>query len=390
MSASQQPIRISNCRYIENGEVKQGNVEINNNLVKAASGDQFDEDGKGQLLIPGIVDLAVRSDDLATSQAAANKTGISYFCIQPDSCSPALDKAAVAQAMQLKIESHAPGALMLGACTQSLAGEQLAEMAALKDAGCIALTDAGHPWQSNRTLKRAMEYAKSIDIALHLTAQDNSLADGGCAHAGTVAAQLGLPGIPSSSESGALAMMLELVEETGARVHFCRLSTARSVKLIERAKQRGLPVTADVSIHNLLLNEEAIRGYNTLCHVQPPLRSSSDQSALIDGINSGIIDAVTSHHQPCSEDDKLKPFPSSRPGIAALELLLPLAITLSQQGELKLSSIIRALTSGPASVLGIETGDWVLCDTDASYTISTDSLIQSQSTPYLGWKLFGA
>lgn len=343
-----------------------------------------------QINISGLIDLAVRAEQLSAEQAAAEKSGITQFCLQPDSSKPVLDDAAVAQAMQKKINQYAPSALMLGAITQGLDGAQLAEMAALKQSGCVALTDAGQPWHSHQTLKRAMEYAKSAHITLHLTAQDSSLADGGCAHAGTVASQLGLPGIPSSSESGALAMMLELVEETGARIHFCRLSTERSVKLIQRAKKRGLPVTADVSIHNLVLNEEALRGYNAQCHVQPPLRSNADRQALIAGVNAGTIDAITSHHQPCSEDEKLTPFPSSKPGIASLELLLPLTLTLCKQGELDQEAALNALTSGPAKVLKVESKGSVLCDTKQTFKVDSAQMLGSnQNCPYHGWELYG-
>ena len=343
-----------------------------------------------QITIPGLIDLAVRAKQLSAEQAAAEKSGITQFCLQPDSSKPVLDDAAVAQAMQNKIDLYAPSALMLGAITQSLGGVQLAEMAALKQNGCIALTDAGKPWASHQILKRAMEYSKSIGIPLHITAQDSALADGGCAHAGAVASQLGLPGIPSSSESGALAMMLELVEETGARIHFCRLSTERSVKLIQRAKKRGLPVTADVSIHNLVLDEEAIRGYNALCHVQPPLRGNADRLALIAGVNEGTIDAITSHHQPCTQDDKLTPFPSSKPGIAALQLLLPLTLSLCKQGELQKDAALTALTTGPAKVLGIQCKGEVTIDTEKCLTVDNSKLLGSDhNCPYHGWKLSG-
>ncbi len=332
----------------------------------------------------GLIDLAVRASGLADTESAARQSGVTQYCLQPDSCKPVIDEATAVHALQQKIARCAPGALILGAASQGLAGEQLSEMAALKNAGCIALTDAGHPWQSNRTLKRAMEYAHSIDIPLHLTAQDRSLADGGCAHAGAVAAQLGLPGIPSSSESGALAMLLELVEETGARVHFCRLSTERSVKLVQRAKNRGLPVSADVSIHNLILSEEALRGYNTLCHVQPPLRSETDRLALIAGVNDGTIDAITSHHQPCTEDEKLQPFPASRAGIAALDILLPLTLSLCAQGELEQSAALYALSAGPAKVLGIQSTGTIKIDTAANASSAASDL-----SPYSTWPLRG-
>ena len=388
-SNTQSPsIRIKNAQYLTDDNLHNNNIELKDGQINIYNGDHFDQENK--LLLPGLIDLSVRTKQLSAEQAAAKKSGITQYCLQPNSNKPILDNAIVVQAMQQKIDLYAPSALMLGAVTQDLTGTKLTEMTALKQNGCIALTDAGQPWYSNQTLKLAMKYAQSIGIALHLTAQDISLTNDGCSHAGVIASQLGLPGIPSSSESGALAMMLELIEETGAKVHFCRLSTKRSVQLIQRAKEYGLPVSADVSIHNLILDETAVRGYNTLCHVQPPLRSHTDRLALITGVNTGILDAITSHHQPCTEDDKLTPFPSSKPGIAALELLLPLTLTLCQQGELQLRAALNALTSGPAKVLNIKNKGFILCDTEQKFVVDSKKMLSSdQNCPYHNWELNG-
>lgn len=385
---------IRNARIFVDGKIELGDSGLSNGQRVPAS--QVDDaaviDASGRLLIPGLIDLSLRAADLATESKAAYASGITQFCLQPDSTSPLIDKAAVARATRQAAAEKAPGrVLLLGAASQSLAGEQLAEMAALKQAGCIALSDAGKPWRDLRTLKRAMEYAHSTGIALHLTAQEQSLADGGCAHAGAVASELGLPGLPSSAESGTLAMMLELIEETGARVHFNRLSCARSVELIAQAKQRQLPVTADVAIHNLLLTEEAVRGYNSLCHVRPPLRAEIDRQALLKGVNDGVLDAITSDHQPCSEDDKLAPFPATKPGIAAAEHLLYLCLQLVQENALALEAVLHALCYGPAAVLGIPCREHFLLDTDSTFRVDKEQMLsQGKNTPYHGWQLSGA
>ena len=260
-------------------------------------------------------------------------------------------------------------------------------MVALKRAGCIALTDNGRPLASWLTLKRVMEYAHSADIALHLTPIVPSLLGSGCAHEGDCASRLGLPGIPHSAETGALAIMLELIVETRAQVHFSQLSCRRSVELITAAKQRNLPVTADVSVHHLVLNESAIEGFNTLCHTYPPLRTEDDQQALLDGVNSGIIDAITSQHRPCSSDDKLTPFPASRPGIAGVELLLPLVLKLIDDKQLDQKPAFAALTSGPARVLGIEPSAHMTLSVEDATFDPEEMLSHGNNAPYCGWRL---
>lgn len=386
-------LTIQNVQFLcpNTQEMKLGNVSIKDNAyteVKDLA--DADIDGKGQLLMHGACDLAVRTTHLETDYETALNAGITQFCIQPNSVPDTIiDSATSAHALHEYRDEHAPTAHVLGASSQQLSGELLSDMAALKDAGCVALTDAGKGWNNYRTLKRAMEYAHSTGINLHITAQDMSLLDDGCAHDGLTASQLGLIGIPDAVETGALAMIIELAHETGARIHINQLSCARSVKLIKRAKKAGVNITADVSIHHLVMNETAIEGYNTLCHIQPPLRSEADRQALLDGINAGVIDAISSHHQPCSKDSKEAPFPSSKAGIAAMEWLLPLTLTLCKQGGLNFARAIQALTHNPANIIGHEPIGFVLCDINSELTVHDTQSTSYSAHPYVGNTLTG-
>ena len=189
-----------------------------------------------------------------------------------------------------------------------------------------------------------------------LRPQDNALAVGGCAHEGPVATRLGLPGVPAVAETIDLARALLLVEATGVRAHVHQLSSAASIELIRNAREKGLPVTADVSIHHLLLDEAAIEGFNSLCHIQPPLRSQADREALLGAVSEGLIDAVCSQHTAVGSSSKQMPFPSSTPGIAGVETLLPLLLHLVEEGTLTLQRAIEVLTSGAARCLGQSVG----------------------------------
>lgn len=386
-------ITIKDVQFLcpKNGVIKTGHLSIKGHeYTEIDAPEEADINAKGQLLIPGACDLAVRTTHLESDYEQALCAGITQFCIQPNSVPETIiDCATPAHALSEHRDEHAPTAHLLGASTKGLGGELLSDMAALKGAGCVALTDAGQTWQNYRTLKRAMEYAQSIGISLHITAQDISLLNNGCAHDGLICSQLGLIGIPDAVETGALAMIIELAHETGARIHINQLSCARSVKLIKRAKKAGVKITADVSIHHLVMNETAIKGYNTLCHIHPPLRSEMDRQALMDGINSGVIDTITSHHQPCTKDSKEAPFPASKAGIATMQWLLPLTLTLCKRNELNLTRAIQALTHNPANIIGQDTIGFVLCDIQSEFVVPETNNTAYSAHPYVGNALTG-
>jgi len=359
-------------------------------------------DAKGLWLIPGIIDSWARLREpgaehkatVATESHAAVKGGITTLCQPPDT-DPVLDTVAVARFIKRRAQlAGRARVLCIGALTQGLGGELLSEMAALAEGGCIAVSNAHYPIRDLRLLKRALEYAATFAIPVLLQPRDSSLSRGGCAHDGMIASRLGLPGIPVAAETTALAQTLALVEETGTAVHFCNLSAAASVRLLERAQRDGLPVTASVSAHQLWLTEMDTDAFCGNTHVIPPLRGLRDRDALRQAVADGVIGCMVSDHQPHERDAKQAPFPETQPGISALETLLPLTLKLADEGVLELSRAIAALTHNPARILGLDAGrievgaraDVTLVDPDAFWTLDDDTLVSAgRDTPFIGW-----
>ncbi|MGH8456837.1 MAG: dihydroorotase, partial [Stenotrophobium sp.] len=271
------------------------------------------------------------------------------------------------------------------------AGEALAEMSALKRAGCIGVSNAAFGLRDSLMGRRALEYAQGLGLTVHVFPQNPALANGGCAHEGPVATRLGLAPIPEAAEVSAIRFWVTLVEDTGARVHFGRLSTARGAALVETAQKRGLPVTADVAAHQLFLTDTDVEGFNAMCHVIPPLRSAGDRDALRAAVKSGVIGAICSDHQPHETDAKTNPFPLTEPGISALETLLPLALRLVQEKLLTPLEAVARLTFGPATIAGIAAGaltpgaeaDLVLIDPKQRWTLrAAEMLSAGRNTPF--------
>lgn len=336
---------------IENGRLVRMGASLD-----APGAEMFNAEGLS--VFPGLVDTCVRITDsnIASETRAAASGGITHLCALPDT-RPVIDSTAVVRLVRERaMKAGFARVLPLAAMTQQLEGKQLAEMQTLKEAGCIGVSNAGFPIQDALVLKRCLEYAATFDIPVMLRPQDNALAAGGCAHEGHVATRLGLPGVPAVAETIDLARALLLVEATGVRAHVHQLSCAASIELIRNAKAKGLPVTADVSIHHLLLDESAIEGFNSFCHVQPPLRSQADREALLRAVADGTIDAVCSQHTAVGSSSKQMPFPASKPGISGIETLLPLLLHLVEENHLTLTRAIEVITSGAAKALGQTVG----------------------------------
>lgn len=366
-------------------------------------------DANGLIACPGLVDVSVslkkpgaeHSRGMIRELSAAAAGGITHVVCPPDTFPIADSTAVVRQMHETASAARRSWVWVVGAMTQGLAGEQLADMAALKQAGCVAVSNRRRPLASNQVLRRALEYAATFDLAVVFHPEDTDLAAGGCAHEGAVASRLGLPGIPAMAETVAVARDLELVAHTGVRAHFAQLSTAGAVAMIAEARRKGLKVTADVAVHQLLLTEEAIEGFNALAHVRPPLRTLADRDALRQAVADGVIDAVCSDHQPCESADKLAPFPSARPGISGTETLLALTLRLVTAGVMTMPQAIAALSSRPAACFGIaggslrvnERADLCLFDPEAACVLAEDGadamLSAGRNTPFLGETLRG-
>jgi dihydroorotase len=363
-------------------------------------------DAAGLIASPGIVDLCARlrepgfefKADIVSETRAAASAGITTLCCPPDT-EPVIDEPAVVELIHGKAATAAHARVVtLGALTLGLEGKLLSEMAALQRAGCVGVSNGRKPVANTLILRRAFSYAANYGITVFIEPDEHWLSMGGCVHDGHVASRLGLQGIPVSAETVAISTALELIHETGAQAHFGRLSSAHGVELIRRAKEQGMGITADVSAHQLFLNEMDISSFNSMCHVLPPLRSQRDMEALRQGVRDGVFDAICSDHQPHEPDAKQAPFASTEPGISTLETLLPLTLRLVQEQLIPTYTALSLLSTQPAAILGIEAGvlapgkpaDLCLYDPDMEWQLDSEAMLsRGKNTPFEGWSFQG-
>ena len=357
-------------------------------------------DASGKIVCPGFVDLSaqISQGDIVVEKKAVASSGVTAICCPPDT-KPVIDTPAMAE---LIIQNFATGQPInihpLGALTQGLAGETLSEMDTLKSAGCVGMSNAYQPISNTEVLRRSLEYAKTCDTTVHLFCEDPYLANHGVAHEGAISMRLGLPSIPAVAESIAVNRALLLVELTGAKVHFCRLSSASSIQLVTEAKQKKLPISADVSIAHLHLTEFDIAMFDANCHVRPPFRTERDRDALRNGLFDGTIDAICSDHQPLDNNEKLAPFSATKSGASTLEMLLPLTLELTRKHSFTISQAIAALSFRPAKIAGLEAGtlsagskaDICLFDPEQAWVVDREKLLSNgKNTPFATWEMIG-
>ncbi|MDP1536112.1 MAG: dihydroorotase [Burkholderiales bacterium] len=363
-------------------------------------------DASGRVVCPGLVDLAVRLREpgyeyMATLESEMNAAiagGVTSLACPPDT-DPPLDEPGLVEMLKYRAKNlNLAHVYPVGALTVGLKGERLTEMAELRDAGCVAFSQAEAPFADNQVLLHALEYAATFGFSVWLRPQDPALARLGVAHDGEVATRLGLPSIPVTAEIIALSTMLIIARETGARIHVARLSSAEGVAMVRTAKAQGLPVTCDIGIHHAHLSEMDIGYFDANCHLKPPLRSQRDRDALRTGLADGTIDALCSDHTPVDEDAKQLPFAEAEPGATGVELLLPLALKWAAESGLGLSAALERITTRPAALLGIDAGhlslgapaDLCVFDPQQHWRIGTDTLkSQGKNTPFSGIELGG-
>lgn len=407
-------LRITNGRVIDPANaidgvqdifIADGRIQAIGDALQGFTADR-EIDATGLIVCPGLVDLCARLREpgqehkgtIASETFAAASAGITTLCCPPDT-DPVIDTPAVIELIRNRAEAAGYARVVpLGALTEGLAGESLSEMAALKEAGCVGVSNALRPITNTHVLRCAMEYAATHGLTVFLNPEDPWLRNKGCMHEGAVSTRLGLPAIPESAETAAVARDLMLIEQTGVRAHFCRLSTARAVRMVARARYEGLPVSADVSAHHLYLTEMDVADFNSQCHVTPPLRTQRDRDGLRAGLARGAVAAICSDHQPHEPDAKLAPFSATEPGISSLDTLLPLSLRLVDEDVLTLSEVLACLTHKPAQILGIEAGTLStgaaadICIFDPQrYWELTESTLQSRgrNTPFMGWEFKG-
>lgn len=363
-------------------------------------------DAGGQLLIPGLVDLRVKTGEpgaetketLKSAARAAAAGGVTTVVVQPDT-NPVIDEASVVdfilrRARDIELVHVYPA----GAATKGGRGERMAEIGLMREAGCVYITDADRPIVDSKVFRRVLAYAKSFGVLVAHRPKDPWLSAGAAATEGEFAGRMGLPSAPPAAEKIMLERDLALVELTGAALLIDQVTTACGLEALERGKARGLPVTATTSINHLSFNEIDIGDYRTFCKLDPPLRSEDDRQAVIEALASGLIDIVVSAHAPAPAEDKRLPYDEATPGAVGLETLLPALLHLHHDGGLPLLDLLRTVTSRPADLLGLPAGriakgapaDLVLVDLYAPVVIDSDKLIsKSKNTPFDGRRLQG-
>lgn len=391
--------------YWHAGALKQGEVwlsvdgELSETSIAGAATQSCEA---SDWLVPGLIDLcanlrepgAVHKASIKSELRAALAAGITSVLCSPDT-KPCIDSTSVVELIHDRARHagmDAPAARLFPLCalTKGLAEEKLAELATLKHAGCIAASNADKAISNSSLLQRALLYAASADVAVHLHPIDRNLSADGVAHDGRVAARLGLTGIPEISETLALARDLMLIESTGVRAHISRISCAASVAMIAAAKARGLRITCDVAIANLFLCDNDVIGFRANAHVRPVLRTSDDRDALRLGLANGTIDAICSNHSPHDLDAKLAPFPMTEPGASSIDALLPLSLQLVQERVLSPARWLQVVSLAPRQIAGISANDWILLKPNARLRMQADALkSRGKNSPFLGWEMSG-
>ncbi|MBE9109586.1 dihydroorotase [Nodosilinea sp. LEGE 07298] len=367
--------------------------------------------GQGKILLPGLVDLYSHSGEpgnesretLESLLAAGQAGGFTRLGILPNT-EPAIDHSAMVEKLLVRRDSIArenpslPHLYPWGALTQGAQGQQMVELAELAEAAIAGFAD-GRAIQNPLLVQRLLQYLKPLGKPVALYSCDRNLRDSGVAREGPFSLIYGLVGDPASSETAALAALLECVAEVSTPVHLMRLSTARGVELVQQAKERGLPVTASTTWMHLLFSAKDLGGYDPSLRLSPPLGNPEDQAALIEGVKAGVVDAIAIDHTPHTYEDKTVGFPSAPPGAIGLELALGILWdTFVVNGDWSPLTLLQALSTNPAACWGQtpptiqpqQPAEIILFDPAATWTASLATLRSlSANTPWLGKEISG-
>jgi dihydroorotase len=397
---------VSETDQIADVLIAEGEIKAIAPQISDISADTVIKDCRGLVVGTGLVDLYSHSSEpgfeeretLVSLLQAASAGGFTRVTVLPDT-NPAIDNPAlVTQLQQKRVEKGSPHLQVWGGMTLDLAGKQLTEFADLVTARVVGFTD-GKPWENLGIVRRVLEYLQPFGKVVAFSPCDRSLSLNGAMREGAEALRIGLPPIPASAETSAIAALLELVAEIRTPVHIMRVSTARSVELIATAKLQGLPVTASTTWMHLLLNTSDIKSYHTSLHLEPPLGNASDVKALRDGVRGGVIDAIAIDHAAYTYEEKVQAFSESPPGAIGLELALPLLWeNLVETGEFTALELWQVLSNKPAACLQQqikpikpgEKAELTLFDPEKIWRVSRESLYsQADNTPWFGKDIKG-
>jgi dihydroorotase len=365
---------------------------------------------RGMVVCPGFIDIHCHlrqpgfeeKETIATGTRAAAKGGFTTVCCMPNTDPPVDTGATVEYILSVAANEGVVRVLPVGCVTKGRAGSELADFGELSTSGVIAFSDDGNPIADSLLMRRALEYSRDSGLPVIDHCEDPNLSAGGVMNEGAVANQLGLKGIPAAAEESMVARDIELARATGGRLHIAHVSTAGSVALIRRAKERGIPLTAEVTPHHLAMTEERVMshsGYDTNAKVNPPLRTARDVQALIAGLKEGVIDAIATDHAPHTDADKRCEFENAAFGISGFETALGILMGLVHRGEIDLMMLMSKLTFEPAKVLRkndmgtLKVGapaDVIIFDPDAEWVVDPSAFAsKGRNTPLAGCVLKG-
>jgi len=374
--------------------------------IERAGAEVFD--AANLVVAPGFIDMHVHlrepgkesAETIQSGARAAAAGGFTAVACMPNT-QPANDTALVTRYI-LAQAAQAGGARVypIGAVTKNLAGEELAELESLRAAGAVAFSDDGHPVWNSRILRRALEYAAALNLAVIDHCEDPQLAAGGVMHEGDCALRLGLRGIPALAEELPVTRNVVMAALAGGHIHLAHLSTRGALEVVRRAKRAGVRVTCEVTPHHFTLTDEACREYDTRAKMNPPLRTADDVTALVEGLADGTVDAIASDHAPHTPTEKQADFESAPFGVIGLETAVALALDkLFHAGKITLPRLVELFSTNPARILGVEGGqlkvgapaDLTVLDLERKWTYrAAEGVSKSRNSPFDGWSFRGA
>jgi len=404
------PLYIRGARLVDpaSGRDERGDCLIEDGLVTALGPDcALDRlppgtevlDAAGRMLCPGLVDMRVfvgepgfeHRETLKSAGRAAAAGGVTTIVTMPDT-DPVIDDPSLVDFLLRRARDNALVRVVpMAALTKGQGGREMAEIGLLKWAGAAAFTSGKGSIANAQVMRRVLTYARDFDALVVHHVADHDLVGEGVMNEGEFASRLGLPGIPGAAEVIPLERDIRLIELTGGRYHAAMISLGQSIEVVRAAKARGLPVTCGVSVVNLTLNETDVGDYRTFFKVAPPLRAEDDRAACVEALREGVIDVIVSNHDPQHVETKRYPFAEAENGAIGLETLLPAALRLVHGGAVDLHTVLKAMTSTPAALLGLPQGrlqigapgDVILVDLEAAWVLEEEMIrSRSKNTPF--------